>query len=411
MRLSEQIDLEVKTFDDVVTLSSGVSFDYRDMLKKINKHKRGKFHNCKDTDAVFWPLGMQRAPHFAKKLDIDTRHFQVEGYGDFNIYQAWVCNVRFRKWARDTGFANDLDDFGDALADFGSTALKFVDKKDGGYDLQECDLMKLWFDPTIKYFKGQTKVELHELEEHIVKNKEGWEDVNKAWDKAQIVDYIETEKSDVVNNQIAQKRKFWERVGYFNVSYYENENLITGKYLENANKVANDDGSFIEKSKWKFMHTIHCGTGADEIVVFAEEIKEDEDVYVDLHISKYEDRWLRIGVYERLFDLQKVTGELVNYDRESQRIASLILFRSRNKKLVGSSVLNEAVSGLITDAELEQIGITNNALDDFVSKLGAYEQKADQLCMTPDILTGEGSDVKTFRGQAALTNMANSAFK
>jgi len=399
LRLSTQVEREVEVFGGTVVLSNGVQFDHRDTVKKINNHKAGKFHNLDDDDAIFWPLGQQRSPHFAKKLDVDTRHFRVEGYGDYNAYQAWAVNVRFRKWAKDTGFALDLDDFGDALADFGSCALKLVERKEGGYDLKEVDLLKLWFDPTIKNFKGQTKIELHELEKHTVLGKDGWDNNEKAWAMAEIVDQQESDKNDNVN-AVAEKRKFWERVGYYNVAHYENGDLVNGGYIEDP---VEDD--------WKFMHTIHAGNGDGEVVVYAEEIGEDDDIYVDLHISKYEDRWLRIGVYERLFGLQKMVNESINYNRDTQQIASLLLLRTRNKKFVGSSILQMAESGLITDADLEQIGITNTAFGEFINTVAMYEDKADKLCLTPDVITGEGSNAQTFRGQAALTNLANSAFK
>lgn len=398
MRISHQTDKETETFDDEITLSSGVDFDHRKTLKQVNAHKRGKFINCTDEDMIFWALGQQRAPHFAKKLDLDTRHFQVEGYGDYNYYQAWACNVRFRKWSRDTEFSNDLDDFGDALADFGSTALKLMEGEEGGYDLKECDLLKMWFDPTIKSFYKQTKIELHELEKHQVLEMKRWENKEDAWEKAEVVNYGETEKEDAIN-QVAEKRKFWERVGYFNLAHYKKGDLIKNEYIENP-----------EKDDWQFIHTIHSCKGADEKVVFAEIIEPKDDVYADLHISKYEDRWLRVGIYERLFGLQKMINEAVNYDREAQQIASLLMFKTKNRKLVGSSVLQHAMSGLITDADLEQIGISNQFLGDFVNKMQIYENKADMLCMTPDVIRGEANE-PTFRGLAAQINLANSAFK
>lgn len=391
-RISFQVEQEMIAFDQEITLSSGVKYNHRDTLKKINNHKRCKFHNCTESDVIFWPLGLPRQPKFAAKLDVDTRHFQVEGYGDYNYYQAWACNIRFRKWARDTKFAEDLDNFGDAVSDFGSCAIKLVEDKDGKYDLQECDLMKLWFDPTIRDFYNQTKIELHELQKHEVLDK-GWE---KAWDKAEVVNYEETEKSDIVQ-QVAEKRKFFERIGYYNTAHYEKNDPSKGKYIESP-----------KKDKWEFCHTVHSGTGADERVVFFEVIEPEDDIYVDIHLSKYEDRWMRIGIYERLFDLQRMINEAVNYDKECQQISSLLIFYSKNKQLVGSNIFQAATSGLITDTELQQIGITNTFMGEFVAKMQMYERKADELCSVPDM--GELSQ-KTFRGLAAQLNIVNSAFK
>ena len=420
MRISTQVEDEVQSFDDAVTLSSGVEFDYRKTLKHINRNKRGKFESCSDENAVFWPLGMQRAPHFAKKLNPDVKNFNVEGYGDINFYQAWVCDMRFRKWAKDTGFTRDLDDYAESLADFGSCAIKLVEKKGGGFDTNEVDLMKLWFDPTIKSFYDQTKIELHELQQHTVDNMEGWSNKRLAWNKAETVDDEETEKADATET-VAEKRKFWERVGWFDIGGYENGDL-TKSY--DPGYVKGDDGVVLTgednkplldtkgiEADWKFMHVIFSASGDDEVVVFSEEISVDKDIYIDLHISKYEDRWLRIGVYERLFDLQRMTNEAVNYNRETQQIASLLMFKTKNKKIVGSNILAEAKSGLITDADLEQIGIDDRNFGEFLNSLSAYENKANTLSLTPDVITGIDPEAKTFRGQAALTNAASSVFK
>lgn len=415
MRISIQTQNEVDVYEQEVTLPSGITFNHRETLKMINAHKRGKYYNNTDDD-IFWSLGIPRALDFSAKLDLDTRHFKVEGYGDFNSYQAWACNMRLQNWFKDTGFANDLDDIGDSCTDFGSAVVKLTETKGGRYDVNECDLLKLWFDPTIKEFYGETKIELHEMEEHEVMSKKGWAHKDKAWEKAIVVDYIETEKSDMAN-QVSEKRKFWERVGYYDVSFYENDDPVNGKYLmEKA--IQKVDGKDVEtwvdlrdkrEGRWKFMHTIHAGEGDGEVVVFSEEIKPEDDLYIDFHISKYEDRWLRIGVYERLFGIQKLANEVVNYDKDNQRIASLLLLRTKNKRLVGSNILQEAKSGLITDADLEQIGLNNTFVNEFVTKLSTYEQKADSLCKTPDLK--DFGDQRTFRGLAAMVNRANSAFK
>lgn len=400
LRLSQQTDDEVQVFSGSVTLANGIKHDQRAVVRKINNHKAGKFANLEDENAIFWALGQQRAVHFAKKLDIDTRHFQVEGYGDFNYYQAWATNIRFRKWAKDTGFSLDLDDFGDALADFGSVPLKLVERKEGGFDLKEVNLMYIWFDPTIKEFKGQTKIELHELEKHTVLDKEGWNNASESWKQAETIgdNNEENEKSDETDT-VAEKRKYWERVGYFNIALYKDGDLENGEYIQKP-----------EKEDWQFMHTIHAGEGESEVIVFAEEIKEDEDIYMDLHISKYEDRWLRIGVYERLFPQQKYANEVVNYNKQSQQISSLLIMFSKSKSLVGSNLFKKAKSGMITNKKMEQMKIDNQFFGEFINTLASIEQKADQLTMIPDVLTGEGSE-KTFRGLAAKINQANSAFK
>ncbi len=414
IRISAQTDQERTTFDMPVTLSSGVRYDHRKTLRMINAHKRGKFESeTTDSDDIFWPLGMKEAPIFSAKLDLDSRVFRVEGRGDKNFYQSWATNVRFQKWAKDTKFAKDLDDIGDSCTDFGSVAIKLVDR-----DIQECDLMKLWFNPTIPSFFNQTKIELHELEEHEVDQMKGWAKKAAAWEIALFADDIETRKEDTTNT-VALKKKFWERVGWFDVAQYTDEDMVNGEYLDEYQRdaegeiIKDNKGNLLMNelpaSKWKFMHVQFSGLGDNEVAVFAEEIKPEDDIYLDIHISKYEDRWMRVGVYERLFGLNKMTNELVNWNRQNQEISSLLLFKGGQEDLLGSNLIGEIESGtVIGDKDLEQIGISNTYVNEFVATLALYEKKADDLCALPDLAQ---LDQKTFRGLAAQLNVVNSAFK
>ena len=403
------------TFDMPVTLSSGVRYDHRKTLRMINAHKRGKFESeTTDSDDIFWALGQKKAPVFAAKLDLDSRVFRVEGRGDKNFYQSWATNVRFQKWAKDSKFAKDLDDIGDSCTDFGSAAIKLVNR-----DIQEVDLMRLWFDPTIESFFKQTKIELHELQEHEVDQMKGWQKKAQAWETALFADDIETRKEDTTE-MVAEKRKFWERVGWFDVAQYTNEDMVNGEYIDEylrdaEGEIIKDDNGValmnpdLPASQWKFMHAQFSGLGDNEVVVFAEEIDPEKDIYLDIHISKYEDRWMRIGVYERLFPINKMANESVNWNRQNQEIASLLLFKSGKEELIGSKLLSEAESGqVLGDKDLEQIGISNTYVSEFVGTLAVYEKMADELCSLPDFAQ---LDQKTFRGLAAQLNVVNSAFK
>jgi hypothetical protein len=139
--------------------------------------------------------------------------------------------------------------------------------------------------------------------------------------------------------------------------------------------------------------------------------KEKDCPYYDYHIGDYRGRWLREGVVERLFTLQERINQLVNQNASYTEISSLLLLRTANPELQGN-VLQDLENGeIINSDDLQQIGINNIAFNGFISELREIEQKADQLCMTPAIISGEAMPSGTpFRSVAVLSNAAKSAF-
>lgn len=388
--ISEQTRAEVNTFEQEITLPNGKTFNHRETIKMISYHALGEFYKNDDSNDIFYPLGQKRAPHFAKKLDTDSKDYEVTDEGNNNVAASWVANIKLRTWFRKSGFALSLNDLSEHCADYGSTLMKLTPCGDED-ELLFCNLLNIWFDPSVANIVDSPIIELHRMSEDKIRGMKGWKDVDKALEVAELADNNETSKSTLPTD-IVKEYKIWERTGWFQ---------RTGM-----------NGVMVDKEP-KYLHVIFCGYGESEVILHEEELKIEECPYFDFHISKYADRWLRIGVYERLFGLQRLVNEIVNYDKEAQAISSLILLKSRDKNLIGRSVLEEAFSGMILDNDdLQQVAVDNRAVSEFLNKLMRYEMKADELCMTPDVITGgEMPSSATFRGQALQTNVANDAFE
>lgn len=377
MRITDIIQQEITTFKKPVSILNGITFDHYDIIKRINLYMNDEFYECTEDGAIFWNIAKSRSPHFAKKIDLDTKNFKIEAQGDNNFYQGWIINLRFQRWCRDSGFALDLNDLSEGLADYGSLVMKLVDT-DKGKKLKECDFMKLYFDTTAETLDGQTVIEEHEMTEAQIRDK-GWNNIEDALKNADKVK--ETDKEGMIT-----KYCIYERVGYFKKK---------------------------EDTKPVFRHTIVCGSGDKEVILYEKDIKPEKSPYFDFHISKYRGRFLRVGVYERLFQLQERVSTLVNENAANSAIASLLLMRSTDKRLIGKNVLQEAISGMILDTDdLSQIDITSTYLNGFLAEMNLMEIQADKLCMTSDFVTGDDLPKGiTFRGQAAMTNAATSSFK
>jgi len=356
----------------VEIVDSKYHFNQYDTIRRIYLYVNDKFWNNVPEDTIFWNISTPRIPHFAKNIDLDTKNLAPIGVGSLSMVQSFILKTKFKKWVRDNNLAIQLNDMSDSLATFGSTVVK-VNRKTK--EVEECDLRNLYFNPTVKSIRDANIVEKHYLNETELRaKKDVWENVEKVIDKG--ID--DDPKKDSVRNF-----EIWE---------YSGEVEVEGEMV--------------------YKHIIGSGEGDDEVVLFEEELKREDCLYYDFHASKYKGRWLRVGVVERLFKLQAQANSVVNQNAEARTIASLLLLQTSNPDIEGN-VLKQAESGdIINDDTLKQVGLDNRAFNVLLGELQQIEMKADKLCMTPDVVTGEKlPSGTTFRGQAQLTNAAKSAFK
>jgi hypothetical protein len=356
----------------VEIVDSKYQFNQYDTIRRIYLYVNDEFWNNVPEDTIFWNISTPRIPHFAKNIDLDTKNLAPIGVGSLSMVQSFILKTKFKKWVRDNNLAIQLNDMSDSLATFASTVVK-VNRKTK--EVEECDLRNLYFNPTVKSIRDANIVEKHYLNETELRaKKDVWDNVEKVIDKG--ID--DDPKKDSVRNF-----EIWEYSGEVEV-----------------------EGDMVYK------HIIGSGEGDDEVILFEEELKREDCLYYDFHASKYKGRWLRVGVVERLFKLQAQTNSVVNQNAEARTIASLLLLQTSNPDIEGN-VLKQAESGdIINDDTLKQVGLDNRAFNVLLGELQQIEMKADKLCMTPDVVTGEKlPSGTTFRGQAQLTNAAKSAFK
>lgn len=337
--------------------SENYKFNHHDTIKRINLYLNNRF--LEREDGIFWNIINQRVGHFSKNLDLDTKDLMPYGIGETNYAQAWVLRKKLRRWLDEQKFAIKLNDLIESASAYGSAVWKLVNN-----DVELVDLKNLYFDPLCKSIRDTDIVEKHYLSKNDLRAKmEVWDNVDEVLELCSKDSKIELD----------------EFTGY-------------------------DDDTY--------KRIIRYRSGDDAIILYEEELNEEDCPYYDFHINKYEGRWLRIGVTERLFHLQEKTNKLVNQNDANRDISSLLLFRSASGDAVGN-VLEGALNGQIVNSQdLEQIGITNTGLNEFVQEMMMIEAHADRLCFTPEVISGEALPSGTpFRSMAVLTNAARSVFK
>ena len=360
-QLYEIIDKTIKKGDEVITLKSGKTFDYKETLKRINCYINNRF--LEREDGIFWNISAPRIVHFAKNIDLDTKDLQPYADGEVDYVQTWILKMKFYRWLEDNHFALTLNERSNGLTTYGSWVWKVV-KKDGKKNLESVELTNLSFDRSVKSIRETEIVEKHELTK------------KEIMDKAEVWNYTD----ELLRTKPEQNGKYciYEFWGYDDEGNYKQcfySMKLKDKYLYETDR------------------------------------KEKDCPYYDFHLGDYRGRWLREGIVERLFSLQEQANKLVNQNDSYNEIASLLLLRTANPEISGN-VLQDVENGeIINSDDLQQIGISNLAFNNFIAQLREIENKANQLCLTPQIISGEQLPSGTpFRSVAVMTNAAKSAF-
>jgi hypothetical protein len=367
MKAYKVIDKIVELSKKDVEFSENYRFNHHDILKRINLYINNRF--LSRTDGIFWNIGNYRAQHFSKNTELDTKDLMPYAEGTTNMVQAWVLRKVLRQWLDEQKLALTLNDLAENCSYYGSSVWKIVDN-----DVELVNLQNLYFDPLAKSIRDTDIVEKHYLSSNDLRDKkEVWDNVDELLKKDPDED------------------------GRYEI------NEFFGWYCEGKEYNEEEDG-------WK--RIISYGKGDEEIILFEEDVTKEDNPYYDFHLTKYEGRWLRMGIIERLFSLQERMNELVNQNAQTTEIASLLLFKSANGDVTGN-VLEGALNGqIINDDTLQQIGITNTGLNQFISEVQLIESQADKICLTPDVIQGEALPSGTpFRSLATITNAARSSFK
>jgi len=376
---------EVRRFkDNVVQLTNGGQYSQYDTINRIIKYTRSEFLNDNGSDAIFRNISNQRIPLYAKSIDMDSKDFYVFGVGKTNWYQAWVLNVRFKKWTRETRFALTLDETSTGIATFGSSVWKKYTDKSGEVKLMEANLRNLYFDPTVKNIIDSPVVELHYLNETQIRSMypKQAEEILKYAKKGRDDDDNESETDD-------PKYIIWERCGEFINEQYGVE--------------------------YKWM--IGAGEGDKEVHMVDNVLKMDKRnqpkdfKYFDFHGERVKGRWLSLGVVERLFHLQEEMNTIVNQNAEASNIASLLLFRTEDPNIAGN-ILQQAQSGQILNSpDLQQLSLDNRFINEYLNQVKRINQDADALCYIQETISGETPPSGVpFRSMAMASRGAVSTF-
>lgn len=375
---------KVKIASAVVDGKEKGGFEYSqwDTLQAIEFVDNSKFLNgVKDREGqtkFFLNTASFRKEVASKNIDIDVKNFNFVPEDGQPEYGAIIARKKFKKWAKDNGLSDKINDTVDRFPKYGTIVAKKV-----GKEIEIIPLGKLRNQQDAKCLEDASYV----IEEHEGMCKSDMEEY-KGWDTSKL-----SLKWD-------EKVTVYERYGYVPAAFYK---------AHGGTVQVKDDATMycvtvitLDKSK-------KGKTGGE--VLF---IEETECPYIERHYAKQDGRWLGIGEIEKQIDNQAARNMVFNLRKKSLGWASKNVFGTADDTLVNNlstQVKDGDVLKLTNPNSMWRIDTTNRANVDYNAIDQLIEENSNQRSFTFEVATGETMSSGTpFRLGALLSNSVNSYY-
>lgn len=314
----------------------------------------------------------------SKNIDIDVKNFNFVPEEGQPEYGAIIARKKFKRWAKDNGLSDKINDTVDRFPKYGTIVAKKV-----GKEIEIVPLAKLRnqqdatsLEDASYVIEEHTDLNIHELMEY-----KGWDlsDLKLKWN---------------------DKTTVYERYGFVPASFYKSKGYKSDK--EDDEAVYCLSVVTLEKSK-------DGKTGG--ALLFME---ETECPYIERHYARQDGRWLGIGEIEKQIDNQAARNMVFNLRKKGLAWASKNVFGSSDDTLVNNlsmQVRDGDVLKLSNPNAMWRIDTANRAGADYNAVDTLLEENSNQRSFTFEVATGESMASGTpFRLGALLGNSVNSYY-
>lgn len=329
---SDICSLVRKTKDNYINgesrLSKYVTFSQYENIEKIDAYLNSK-HISGDTDdegreKPFFNVVTAAVNIWYKATDIDRQNIRIKATKIKYWLMAFIATIHLQDWMKKTRFGAFLNDWGRALAKYGSAPLKFVEV-DGELYPSVVPWNRLISDSVD--FENNPKIEILYLTESQLKTTPGYKhDVVKN-----LIEKAETQRKTMGGETKDNTSEFYEAYevhGMFPLSYVTKRPEDNDKLTQQMHVI-----SFVE-------------TGTDEYEDFGlYSGSEEKDPYMLTHLIKEDGRAQSIGAVEYLFDTQWMQNHTAKLIKDQLDLASLQIWQTADGSFMGMNVLSAMVNG------------------------------------------------------------------
>lgn len=401
--MSENICQIVRDAEDnyvrgTTSISEHVDWGMHDTIETIDAYLNSK-HISGAVDSLgrekpFFNIVTAAVNIWTRATDLDRKNIRILPPSVHDTGMAFVATVLLHDWMRKSRFGVFLNDWGRALARYGSAVVKFVEKE-GELVASVIPWNRLVVDP-IDFDALPCIEKLYFTPAQLRKNKQ--------YDPQVVKDLLEgqTTRKDLEGDQRDTYSKFievYEVHGELPLSLLtdnENDEETYVQQMHVVSFVQNEDGDYDD-------YTLYRG-------------RERKNPYMITHLMKEDGRTLSIGAVEYLFDAQWMQNHTIKNVKDTLDLASKLIFQTSDPKYVGRNVFSSIETGDIfihqQNMPLTQINNSKADVSAFLDFGQQWQAMAREITSTPEALRGETLPSGTpYSLGAYLGSQANSLFE
>ncbi|RJQ33886.1 hypothetical protein C4568_03735 [Candidatus Parcubacteria bacterium] len=357
-------------------LGEYVEWDMHDTIERVDAYLNSR-HTSGPTDSLgrekpFFNIVTAATNIWYRATDLDRKDIRILPSKSDETALAFMATVLLHKWMKEARFGVFLNDWGRALARYGSAVCKFVEK-DGQLVPSVIPWNRLIVDPVD--FDGLPRIEKLYLTPAQLKQ-------NKLYDQQMVDDLLSAKQSrETLDGE--QKDNLSNFIELYEVHGYLPANLLEDEPDE-------EDDTYVQQ-----MHVIaYVATGKGEHADFTlYKGREKKDPYMITHLIKEDGRTLSIGAVEYLFDAQWMVNHSMKNMKDTLDLASKLIFQTADPRYQGKNVLSAIETGDIFVYDDKKGPLTRIANDKpdiqaFQNFAKEWQAIGQELTATPDSLRG-----------------------
>jgi len=361
-------------------VSRYVSFSLKDTVDRIEAYLNSK-HITGDTDSLgrekpFFNIVTGTRNIWYRATDIDRNNIRFVATKNSQSLQALLATIKLREWMRKENFGQFLNDWGLALATYGSAVVKFV--KQGGRLIPSVVQWNSLIVDQVK-FDNDVIIEKLYLTPSQLRS-------NPNYDKETVdslLDNLVTRKNLDKNNKDTKSDfiEVYEVHGELSQAQYKK---AKGEEVKDE-----DDDIFFQQ-----MHVVcymqkENGGGFDDFTLY---VGREDNPYLITHLIEQPGRTLSIGSVENLFDAQWMVNHSQKLIKDQLDFASKIILQGADDQFVGRNAFKDIETGqfLLHQPNMPVTRMDNRADITPLQAFGqAWQVQSHDITSTTDALRGD----------------------
>ncbi len=396
------------------TMGKYVQWSMHDTIETIDAYLNSK-HKSGSKDSIgrekpFFNIVSAVANIWFRSTDIDRKNIKFFSSDSSSVLLAFVASVLLHNWMRKERFGVFLNEWGRALAKYGSAVSKWVEK-DGKLHVHVVAWNRLIVDSVD--FDASPKIEKFYLTpDQLIRAATPGDEKYQGYNLDQAKALIQAQTS---RRTLDKQRQDTMQGPEGFIELYEIHGAMPDSFLDDNNETPDGD----EPTKYtQQMHVVsYVEEKTDEYIDFSlYKAEEKSDPYRIDHLIREDGRTLAIGAVEYLFDAQWMANHTMKNWKDQLDIASRLIFQTADQNFVNRNVLSAIESGDILIHQKEMpLELVPNAGHD-VTNLEAFwaqwKSVTEDITSTPPALRGQlGGGRQAAALQSMLAQQAGSLFE